>query len=117
MKNIRLSLIVVGAVGAFLIAMVGASAHTGGLNLLSLVGVHQTQTDEASGARTEPSEQPEPSERPEASPTARPSSKPDTEPDEDDQPKASPSASPCSSDESGGDELDSCGSSRSGHDD
>jgi hypothetical protein len=84
------ALIVGGAVGAFLIAMVGVSAQTGGLNL-NLAGTQQARHgDDASGARTEPKEspeaspKPEPSEKPEPTPTAKPTAKPTEAPDEDD---------------------------------
>jgi len=100
-----LSLIVGGAVGAFLIAAIGVSASNAGLPLLRLAGVQQTHHgDEASGARTEPTESPEPSEKPESSPTSKPKASPTAEPseqpDEDDMSEAS--ASPSSSDESEG---------------
>jgi len=122
MKNVRLSLIVAGAIGAFLIAMVGASAHTAGFPFLSMTGVHQTHTDEASGARTEPSEKPEatptskPTEKPEPTPTARPSATPEAnDNDEDDMVKPTPTTSTtCKSGEDGGDEDGGCKSTGSG---
>ena len=112
MKNRQVSLIVGGAVGAFLIAMIGVSAHTTGLSsFLNATGVHQTASnDEASGARTEPSEKPEatePAEKPEATPTARPTAKPETEPDSDDAPKATPTST-CSTGEDGGGDDGNC---------
>lgn len=96
-KPFSLTLIVGCALGAFLIAMVGVSAHEGGL--LNMVGIHQSSSDDhASSARTEPRESSEPSEKPESSAmprsTGKPTSKPDTEPDEDDMPKASPTSTP-----------------------
>ena len=70
-------LIVGAAAGAFLLAGVGASAHSG-LSLARFTGVHSTSFgDEATGARTEPAETPEtaapePTETPEAPATAEP---------------------------------------------
>ncbi len=112
--NRQLSLIVFGAVGAFLIAMVGVSAHTGSLSpFFNFVGVQHSQTsDEASGARTEPSEKPEtspesePTEKPEPTPTATSTPSTDTEPDEDDMTLATPMTSPkahCEDECGGGD--------------
>ena len=105
--NRQLLLIVGGALGAFLIAMVGVSAHTGGLPILNLAGVHQTHSgDTASGARTEPSDSPEaspnsePTEMSEPTPTAKPTSEPTETPDEDDMPRAT--SSPMSSSDEGG---------------
>jgi len=67
-------LIVGAAVGALLLAAVGASAHTG-FSLTRLAGVHSAVlSDEAS---PEPSDSPEPTETPEASPTAEPSQAPE----------------------------------------
>jgi hypothetical protein len=58
-----------------LVAVVGASAHSG-FSLNRLAGVHSAVlTDEATGARTEspePSDSPEPTEAPKAAPTAEP---------------------------------------------
>ena len=86
-----LSLIVGGAIGAFLIAMVGVSAHTAGLPLLSLTGAQQSHhSEEASGSRTEPKEspeaspKPEPSEKPEPTPTAKPTPQPEVDDENDD---------------------------------
>ena len=57
-----LSLVVGIAVGAVLIAAIGASANIGGTTLTSLIGVHHSQLgDKASGARTE---SPEPTKSP-----------------------------------------------------
>lgn len=68
-------LIVGAAAAAFVLAAVGASAHTAWLNVTKTVGTHaSTFTDEASGARTE---SPEPTESPEASPKAEPSERPE----------------------------------------
>jgi hypothetical protein len=69
-------LIVGAAAAVFLLAGVGASAHSG-LSLSKFVGVQSsTFGDEATGARTEPTETPEtlpePAETPEAPPTAEP---------------------------------------------
>ena len=70
-------LIVGAAAGAFLLAGVGASAHSG-LSLARFTGVHSTSFgDEATGARTEPADTPEtaapePTETPEAPATAEP---------------------------------------------
>ena len=81
--------IVGGALGAVLIAAIGVSAHTTNLPVLTLIGVQQSHSsDEASGARTEPSEKPEakptaePTEKPEPTPTATPSTEPTEPPDE-----------------------------------
>ena len=101
-----LTLIVAGALGAFLIAMVGVSAHSGGL--LNFAGVHQTISDDrASSARTE---SPKPSEKPEATPTsqplsistAKPTQTPETnDEDSDDMPYAMPASTPYCEDECG----------------
>jgi outer membrane biosynthesis protein TonB len=64
------------AAAALLIAAIGASAHTG-FSIFKTAGVHQTQMDEASGARTE---SPEPAESPEASPSPEPTEKPEPSP-------------------------------------
>lgn len=65
-------LIVGAAAAAFLLAGVGASAHSG-LSLSRFIGVQSgTFGDEATGARTEPADTPEPTETPEAPPTAEP---------------------------------------------
>jgi len=65
-------LIVGAAAGAFLLAGVGASAHSG-LSLARFIGVQSsTFGDEATGARTEPADTPEAIEKPEAPPTAEP---------------------------------------------
>jgi len=65
-------LIVGAAAAAFLLAGIGASAHSG-LSISKFIGVHSsTSGDEATGARTEPADTPEPTETPEAPPTAEP---------------------------------------------
>jgi hypothetical protein len=73
-------LILGAAAGALLIAVVGASAHTG-FSLTRLAGVHSAVlSDEATGARTEspePSDSPEPTETPKATPTAEPAEAPE----------------------------------------
>src|SRR5207244_7812352 len=70
-------LIVGAAAGALMVAAVGASAHTG-FSLARVVGQHATTFgDEATGARTEPSDTPEPTEAPEAPPTAQPAETPE----------------------------------------
>jgi outer membrane biosynthesis protein TonB len=84
MKTIKtpLSLIVGGALGAFLIAAIGVSAHTTGLAGFSFTSQHHSESsDVASGAREEPKDSPEPSEKPEptAKPTAEPTEKPETD--------------------------------------
>ena len=78
-------LIVGAAAGALLIAGIGASAHSG-LSLPKLVGVQSVLFgDEASGARTEPTETPdlpEPTDTPEAPPTAQPAQTQDNDADD-----------------------------------
>jgi hypothetical protein len=85
-----LSLVVGIAVGAVLIAAIGASANIGGTTLSSLIGVHHSQLgDKASGARTESPEPtgspeaaraPEPTEKPKATHTPEPAEMPETSP-------------------------------------
>jgi len=84
MKTLKtpFSLIVGGALGAFLIAAIGVSAHTTGLSGFSFTSQHHSESsDVASGAREEPKDSPEPSEKPEptAKPTAEPTEKPETD--------------------------------------
>ena len=110
-----LGLVVVGAVGAFLIASVGASAHAGALNFVNFSGAHQTlNSDQTTGTPTQSKESPEPSEKPEASPTprvsttAKPTAKPTETPeindeDSDDMPSTSTSTGDSEEGSGGGD--------------
>ena len=95
----RPAVLIVGAVaGALIVAGVGASAHTvffvnksSGLN-------SAVSNDEASGARTEPTETPEPTDTPEAQATAEPTEQPetndnDTETNDDDNKNPAPATS------------------------
>ena len=64
-----------GVVGAFLVASVGVSAHTGALPILQTASVHRSHSDDhASVARTEHKDSTH------AAPTAKPTEKPEVEP-------------------------------------
>jgi hypothetical protein len=92
-----------------LVAVVGASAHSG-FSLTRLAGVHSAVlSDEATGARTEspePSDSPEPTEAPKAAPTAEPAEAPEAADNDNEQgdndaqgEDNAPAAQPKSSDE------------------
>lgn len=109
-------LIIGAAAAAMLIAAIGASAHSG-FSLLKLAGVQTAVSgDEASGARTEPTDTPEATNTPEAPPTAEPTDKPeaaDTETDTDtetnDDTKATTAPSTSGEHDDGGDNKQSGG--------
>lgn len=109
-----ITLIIGAAAAAMLIAAIGASAHSG-FSLWKLAGVQNTVSgDEASGARTEPTDTPEPTDKPEAAATAEPTDKPeaaDTETDSETNDDSKDATAPSTSGEhdGGGDNTQSGG--------
>jgi hypothetical protein len=76
-----MGLIVGGATGAFLLASIGVSAHTGSLPFAQPTGVHQSHNgDQASVIGTELLRALEPAESPPAAPTPQAAPNPTAEP-------------------------------------
>jgi len=74
-----MGLIVGGATGAFLLASIGVSAHSGSLPFAQSTGVHQSHNgDQASVIGTELLRALEPAESPQAAPTPQAAPKPET---------------------------------------